>query len=55
MNKYEFDNFIDDVFKECETIENLCKRYVYVKNKLDEAYKNNLNCLINHKDKEGAE
>ena len=51
MTNDKFDNFIDDVFKECETIENLCKRYVYVKNRLDEAYKNNLNFLINHKRK----
>ena len=47
MNKYEFNAFMQDIFKECKTIDDVCERYVYSKNKLDIAFKDKISSLAN--------
>jgi len=54
MDKYELEAFMQDIFKECKTIDNACKRYVYLKNKLDDVFREKLDLLVNA-EKGGAE
>lgn len=55
MNKYEFSAVMQDIFKECKTTDDACKRYVYLKHKLDDALKETLGILADNNEKGGAE
>lgn len=46
MDKYEIEAFVQDIFKECKTTDNACKRYVYLKHKLDDAFREKLDLLV---------
>lgn len=42
MDYYNFISIVDDIFKECNSVEEMCARYVKLKESLDCAYKQNL-------------
>ena len=42
MDRYDFMSLVDDIFKECQTTEELCDRYVQLKKDLDGLFQQNL-------------
>jgi hypothetical protein len=42
MDRYDFMSLVDDIFKECDSIEDLANRYVQMKKDLDSLYLQNL-------------
>lgn len=42
MDRYDFMSVVDDMFKECESIEELANRYVQMKKDLDNMYTQNI-------------
>ncbi len=55
MDRYDFDSVVDDIFKGCKTIEEICNIYVILKNDLDNLYKQNISLLVAENEKGGAE
>lgn len=55
MDRYDFASVVDDIFKECKTIEELCNRYVTLKNDLDNLYRQNMTLIVAKNEKGGAE
>lgn len=46
MDRYEFACVVDDIFKECKTVEEMCNRYVQLKKDLDNLFRQNTEFLI---------
>ena len=42
MDRYDFMSLIDDMFKECESVEEVANRYVQMKKDLDSMYVQNI-------------
>lgn len=42
MDRYDFMSMVDDIFKECDSIEELTNRYVQMKKDLDGLYLQNI-------------
>jgi hypothetical protein len=42
MDRYDFMSMVDDMFKECESIEELANRYVQMKKDLDSLFLQNI-------------
>jgi hypothetical protein len=42
MDRYDFMSLVDDLFKECNSMEELANRYVQMKKDLDSLYTQNL-------------
>lgn len=42
MDRYDFMSMVDDMFKECESVEDLANRYVQMKKDLDNIYLQNI-------------
>jgi hypothetical protein len=42
MDRYDFMSLVDDIFKECQTLEDVANRYVQMKKDLDSLYLQNL-------------
>jgi hypothetical protein len=42
MDRYDFMSLVDDIFKECDSLEDLANRYVQMKKDLDSLYLQNL-------------
>lgn len=42
MDRYDFMSVVDDIFKECNSIEELANRYVQMKKDLDSLYLQNI-------------
>jgi hypothetical protein len=42
MDRYDFMSLVDDLFKECNSMEELANRYVQMKKDLDSLYLQNL-------------
>lgn len=42
MDRYDFASVVDDIFKECKTIPELCNRYGQLKADLDNIFKQNI-------------
>lgn len=42
MDRYEFMSMVDDIFKECNSIEELANRYIQMKKDLDSMYVQNI-------------
>lgn len=42
MDRYEFMSIVDDIFKECNSIEELANRYIQMKKDLDSMYVQNI-------------
>lgn len=42
MDRYDFMSMVDDIFKECDSIEELANRYVQMKKDLDSIYLQNV-------------
>jgi hypothetical protein len=42
MDRYDFMSMVDDMFKECNSMEELANRYVQMKKDLDSLYLQNL-------------
>jgi hypothetical protein len=42
MDRYDFMSMVDDIFKECDSIEELANRYVQMKKDLDSMYIQNI-------------
>jgi hypothetical protein len=42
MDRYDFMSIVDDIFKECETTEEVAIRYVQMKKDLDSIYVQNV-------------
>ena len=42
MDRYEFACVVDDIFKECKTIEEVCGRYTTLKEDLDNLFRQNV-------------
>ena len=41
-DKYDFASVVDDAFKECISVEQMCARYVQLKNYLDSLFRQNV-------------
>lgn len=41
-DRYEFANVVDDIFKSCRTIEDVCKVYVQLKKDLNGLFQQNV-------------
>lgn len=53
MDRYSFAYVVDEVFKECKTIEELCTRYVKLKDDLENLFKQNMTLLVYDTEKGG--
>ena len=53
MDRYDFASVVDDIFKECTSIEEACSRYSQLKNDLDSLFKQNI-ALLTVENKEGG-
>lgn len=42
MDRYDFMSMVDDIFKECDSVEEMCNRYVRLKKDLDSLFQQNL-------------
>jgi hypothetical protein len=42
MDRYDFMSLVDDIFKECSTVEDVANRYVQMKKDLDSMYVQNI-------------
>lgn len=42
MDRYDFMSVIDDIFKECNTMEDMVARYTQMKKDLDSLYEQNV-------------
>lgn len=42
MDRYDFMSMVDDMFKECNSVEDLANRYVQMKKDLDNMYLQNI-------------
>ena len=42
MDRYDFMSMVDDMFKECESVEKMANRYVQMKKDLDSMYVQNI-------------
>lgn len=42
MDRYDFMSMVDDIFKECETIEEIAVRYAQMRKDLDHMYVQNI-------------
>jgi hypothetical protein len=42
MDRYDFMSLVDDIFKECSTVEDVANRYVQMKKDLDSLYVQNI-------------
>ena len=42
MDRYDFMSMVDDIFKECNSVEELANRYVQMKKDLDSMYTQNI-------------
>ena len=45
MDRYDFASVVDDIFKECKTIEEACARYSQLKDDLDNLFKQNMTLI----------
>ena len=53
MDRYDFASVVDDIFKECKTIENVCNRYVQLRDDLDNLFRQNISLIVDEKEKGG--
>jgi hypothetical protein len=42
MDRYDFMSMVDDIFKECDSLEDVANRYVQMKKDLDSLYLQNI-------------
>jgi hypothetical protein len=42
MDRYDFMSMVDDIFKECTSVEEMCNRYVQLKKDLDSIFQQNI-------------
>lgn len=42
MDRYDFMSVVDDIFKECDTMEDMVARYMQMKKDLDSLYEQNV-------------
>lgn len=42
MDRYDFASVVDDIFKECNSVEEVCNRYVQLKKDLDNLFQQNI-------------
>ncbi len=42
MDRYDFMSTVDDIFKECDSIEELANRYMQMKKDLDDLFRQNV-------------
>jgi hypothetical protein len=42
MDRYDFMSMVDNIFKECDSVEELANRYVQMKKDLDSMYTQNI-------------
>lgn len=42
MDRYDFASVVDDIFKECDTIEDMVARYVQMKKDMDNLFRQNV-------------
>lgn len=55
MDRYDFASVVDDIFKGCKTISEVCNIYVILKNDLDNLYQQNMSLLVTENEKGGGE
>ena len=55
MDRYDFASVVDDIFKGCQTIEEICNIYVILKNDLDNLYRQNMSLLVAETEKGGVQ
>lgn len=55
MDRYDFASVVDDIFKECKTIENVCNRYVQLRDDLDNLFRQNMSLIVAEKEKGGEQ
>jgi plasmid replication initiation protein len=53
MDRYDFASVVDDIFKECKTIEGLCSRHAQLKCDLENLFRQNISLIIAEKEKGG--
>lgn len=53
--RYEFACVVDDIFKGCKTIEEVCNAYMILKNDLDNLFKQNASLLVVENEKGDTE
>jgi len=42
MDRYDFASVVDDIFKECNSVEEICNRYIQLKKDLDILFQQNI-------------
>ena len=42
MDRYDFASVVDDIFKECNSVEEVCNRYIQLKKNLDNLFQQNI-------------
>jgi hypothetical protein len=42
MDRYDFASVVDDIFKECNSVEEVCNRYILLKKDLDNLFQQNI-------------
>ena len=55
MDRYEFASVVDEIFKECKTVQAVCDRYGQLKTDLDNLFKQNLSLIVTLSEKGGVE
>ena len=53
MDRYEFASVVDDMFKECKTVEEVCNLYVQLKKDLDSLFRQNAELMCMDINKKG--
>jgi len=42
MDRYDFMSMVDDIFKECDSVEDIANRYIQMKKDLDSLFQQNI-------------
>lgn len=42
IDRYDFASVVDDIFKECDSVEEICNQYIQLKKDLDNLFQQNI-------------